>query len=148
MLRTMVVALLAVLTPLASAQVRVDPGSYCDRVGLSAAEASRQRLAGMSREAVANELQKSFTEREIGMGVTAAFAYIDLREFAMSDFVSNYCGIVTAKGGNLTDFDRLWIRTHYDRAVECSKNGHIEQRQFIECWNEQHRRARDAASKK
>jgi hypothetical protein len=149
MLRTVVFALLAVLTPLASAhQDRVEPGGYCDRVGLSAAEASRLRLTGMSREAVANELQKSFSEREIGMGVTAAFTYTDLRDFAMSDFMSDYCGIVTATGGNLSDSVKLLIRTHYDRAVECSKNGHTEKRQFIECRNEQLRRAKDAASKK
>jgi hypothetical protein len=134
--------LLVLFSTAASSQIDAE----CERFGLSAAEGARLRIAGMSQDDVRRELAKTYSEREAGMGVTAAFTYLDLREFAMSDFVSNYCKIVNAKDGKLTDFDKLWIRTHYDRAVECAKNDQVEKRQFLECWNEQHKKAKEKSS--
>lgn len=135
----------ALLTPSAQAQAQT-PATGCVQMAQAAESGAALKHQGMDRTAVQAELRKRFSEVESDMGATAAFTYVELREFAMADFVESFCRVTVGTGGKLTDFDKQAIRIQYDRSVECAKGGHLQKPAFLACWNEQVRRARQQAA--
>lgn len=114
-----------------------DLTAFCRAVSTAAVEAGRLRDEGISTQAATQALQGKYPAEEAKAGVSTAFSYKQLKEFALFDLSETYCMKMVAANGNPTDFDKLWVRTHYERAVECSVKGQFEREPFQRCWEAQ-----------
>lgn len=119
-----------------------DLSVFCGEVARAAVTAAQLRDSGATSQAAVQQLQNKFSAEVVQAGTNTAFAYKQLKEYAISDFAMTYCEKMIPSNGKPTDFDLLWVRTHYERAVECASRGQVEREPFEKCWVAQ--QARDA----
>lgn len=124
-----------------------DIPAFCAAVANAAVEAGRLRDDGKTALLATETLRGKFSTEELRAGVNTAFSYKNLKEFALSDLSSAYCSRMLAANGAPNDFDKLWMRTHFERAAECSAQGHVEREPFQGCWNAQQARDLEGSKK-
>lgn len=129
--------------PVAAATAERELAMFCHSVSNAAVEAGRLRDGGATARAATQTLQSKFSAEETQAGVNAAFAYKQLKEFALFDLSTTYCTRMLGANGSPTDIDRLWVRTHYERAMECSMQGKFEREPYQSCWDAQTMRDKD-----
>ncbi|MDP9920668.1 hypothetical protein J2W24_006350 [Variovorax boronicumulans] len=140
-------ALIGFISPAWAQATAEDIPAFCVAVSNAAVEAGRLRDEGKTALSATETLRGMFSAEELRAGVNTAFSYKNLKEFALSDLSSAYCARMLATNGTPNDFDKLWLRTHYERAAECSAQGHVERESFQGCWNAQQARDLEGSKK-
>jgi hypothetical protein len=133
--------------PSRGATAEQDIASRCRAISTAAVQASHLRDAGITAQEATKKLTGKFSEEEIEAGVNTAFAYPQLKEFALFDLTTTYCTKMLPANGKPSDFTKLWVRTHYERAMECSSQGQFEREAFQKCWDMQKERDKKGIEK-